>query len=111
VKVDRANADKKSMAEFSEQDVGVLPPQDLERIYQLLKSKSIKDFWEVGSILDARFKKRAPYGHWPKIEAALRALGRAWLNCINAGGSARPGRRKTCRRPRTQGCHGVARSC
>ncbi|MEI6236331.1 MAG: hypothetical protein WCT04_25015 [Planctomycetota bacterium] len=49
--------------------------RELERLYELLKSKSIEGHWKVGRILNTRLGERAPYGILAKLKVALPKLG------------------------------------
>lgn len=63
------------MAKSSPIATGVYSTRELERIYELLKSKSFEGYWEVGSILNTRLGERAPYGALAKLEEELPKLG------------------------------------
>ncbi len=63
------------MVESSTQDPDVFTPQEINRIYRQLKTKSIEGFWEVGSLLNSRFGERAPQRALPQLGEKLCALG------------------------------------
>jgi len=63
------------MAKSPQNATDVFSTSELDRIYQLLKSKSIEGFWEVGRILNTCLGERAPYGALAKLEKELPKLG------------------------------------